>query len=375
MTDHYEIAAYYFPNYHVDPRNEQRYGAGWTEWDLVRYAQPRFDGHRQPRVPVWGYEDEADPQVFARKIDVAAAHGLTSFIFDWYWYDDGAFLNRCLEQGYLGAANRDSLEFALMWANHNWVDIFPLKRSQYENPLLSYPGAVTEQSFDRMTDYIVEKYFAQPSYWKIDGCPYFSIYELFRFIEGVGELERAQQALARFRAKTRAAGFPDLHLNAVVWGVQLLPGETRLANPHDMLKELGFDSVTSYVWVHHVDMPDFPVTDYHHAREAIKRYNVQAATEYDLPYYPNVTVGWDSSPRTVQSDRFDHLAYPFTPTLGGNTPAAFQTALEDVKAFLETQPHKIFNINAWNEWTEGSYLEPDSVYGMEYLRAIKTVFG
>lgn len=374
MTDRYEIAAYYFPNYHVDPRNERLYGAGWTEWDLVKGAQPRFAGHRQPRVPEWGWEDEADPRVFARKIDAAAAHGITSFIFDWYWYDDGAFLNRCLEQGYLGAANRDSLKFALMWANHNWVDIFPLKRSQYANPLLLYPGAVTEQTFERMSDYIIEKYFMQPSYWKIDGCPYFSVYELFRLVEGVGGLDRARQALARFRAKTRAAGFPDLHLNAVVWGVQLLPGETRLANPRDMLQRLGFDSVTSYVWVHHVDLPDFPVTDYHYAREAMKHYNLQATAEYGLPYYPNVTVGWDSSPRTVQSDRFDRLAYPFTPTVGG-TPEAFQTALEDVKAFLDTQPYnKIFNINAWNEWTEGSYLEPDTVDGMRYLQAIKTVF-
>jgi hypothetical protein len=374
MTNHYEIAAYYFPNYHVDPRNEKLYGTGWTEWELVKQARPRFEGHDQPRVPVWGYEDEADPQVFARKIDAAADHGLTSFIFDWYWYNDGAFLNRSLEEGYLQANNRDRLKFALMWANHNWVDIFPLKRSQYENPLLLYPGTVTGQTFEVMTDTIIEKYFSQPSYWKIDGCPYFSIYELFRFIEGLGGIDQAKSALERFRAKTRAAGFPDLHLNAVVWGVQLLPGETQLTNPRDMLKQLGFDSVTSYVWIHHIPFPDFPVTDYHHVRESMKQYNRTTAAEYEIPYYPNVTMGWDSSPRTVQSDRFDLLNYPFTPTLGGNTPDAFRKALEDVKAFLDTQPHKIFNINAWNEWTEGSYLEPDTVNGMGYLEAIKAIF-
>ena len=115
MAGRYEIAAYYFPNYHVDPRNEQLYGAGWTEWELVKHAQPRFEGHRQPRVPQWGYEDEANPKVFACKIGAAVDHGLTSFIFDWYWYNDGAFLNRCLEEGYLGADNRESLKFALMF--------------------------------------------------------------------------------------------------------------------------------------------------------------------------------------------------------------------------------------------------------------------
>lgn len=375
MTAPYEIAAYYFPNYHVDPRNEKLYGTGWSEWELVKHARPRFEGHQQPRVPQWGYENEADPAVFARKIDAAADHGLSSFIFDWYWYNDGAFLNRGLEQGYLQAPNRDRLQFALMWANHNWVDIFPLKRSQYENPLLLYPGQVTDQTFDQMTDYIIEKYFSQPSYWKINGCPYFSIYELFRVVEGAGSVDHAATLLNQFRAKTRAAGFPDLHLNAVVWGVQLLPGETKLSNPVELLKHLGFDSVTSYVWVHHIPFPTFPITDYHYVREAMKAYNQEASGAYDLPYYPNVSMGWDSSPRTVQSDRFDLLNYPFTPTLGGNTPDAFRQALEDVKAFLDTQPHKIFNINAWNEWTEGSYLEPDTVYGMGYLEAIKQVFG
>ena len=63
------IACYYFPNYHADARNARKHGAGWNEWALMRAARPRFPGHAQPKVPLWGYEDEADPAVFARKID------------------------------------------------------------------------------------------------------------------------------------------------------------------------------------------------------------------------------------------------------------------------------------------------------------------
>ena len=137
----YEVAAYYFGNYHVDPRNELAHGPGWTEWNLVKDAKPRFAGHEQPKIPLWGYGDESDPRVFERKIDAAADHGLTAFIFDWYWYDDGPFLERALEKGFLGAANRDRLKFAIMWANHNWTDIHPAKLSSA--PQLQFPGKVT----------------------------------------------------------------------------------------------------------------------------------------------------------------------------------------------------------------------------------------
>ena len=64
-----QAAAYYFPNYHVDSRNELQHGTGWTEWELMKCATPRFEGHRQPRIPLWGYGDEADPAVMAVKID------------------------------------------------------------------------------------------------------------------------------------------------------------------------------------------------------------------------------------------------------------------------------------------------------------------
>ena len=78
----YQVGAYYFPNYHVDPRNEAVHGKGWTEWELVKRAEPRFAGHTQPKIPLWGCEDKARPDVMVRKIDVAATHGLHHWIFE-----------------------------------------------------------------------------------------------------------------------------------------------------------------------------------------------------------------------------------------------------------------------------------------------------
>lgn len=374
MAQPFEVGAYYFPNYHVDPRNEAAHGAGWTEWELVHRAEPKFPGHQQPKVPLWGCENEADPRVMARKIDVAADHGLNHFIFDWYWHDTGPFLQRCLDEGFLRAGNVARLKFALMWANHGWLDIHPAKR--HGDHKLLYPGTVTRQTFDMIVDHVIERYFRHPSYWKIDGCPYFSIYELMTLVRGLGGLAATREALGRFRMRTREAGFPDLHLNAIVWGVKILPKEKAIKDPRELLAALGFNSVASYVWVHHVRLPSFPTTPYEQAAGEAAEHWARAGREYGLPYHPNVTMGWDSSPRTVQSDQFANTGYPFTATLDGNTPQRFEAALRRAKTFLESSGGPgILSINAWNEWTEGSYLEPDTVNGMGYLEAIKSVFG
>ena len=368
------VAAYYFPNYHVDPRNEAVHGRGWSEWELVRAARPRFAGHEQPRVPLWGYEDEADPAVFARKIDAAADHGITSFLFDWYYYNDGPYLARALEEGYLQAPNTGRLKFALMWANHDWIDIHPARRDT--EPTLLYPGAITRDTWERMTDLIVSRYFKHPSYWTLDGRPYFSVYELYRLIDGLGGVEQARSAIESLRAKTRRAGFPDLHLNAVMWGVQVLPRETALARPGEAVSALGVDSVSSYVWVHHVPLRDFPTTDYRAVmREAVANWADNAAV-FDVPYYPNVTMGWDSSPRTDQAGPYENFGYPYTPSLAGNTPEAFRDALVEARHFLagRASAQQVLSLNAWNEWTEGSYLEPDTVRGLAYLEAVREVF-
>ena len=101
--DAYEVAVYYFPQWHVDEQNEKSHGYPWTEWETLKIAKPRFAGHQQPKVPQWGYEDEADPKVMAKKIEVASSHGVDVFLYDWYYKDEGSFLQRCLEDGFLRA--------------------------------------------------------------------------------------------------------------------------------------------------------------------------------------------------------------------------------------------------------------------------------
>lgn len=375
MSKQHTVACYYFPNYHVDPRNEAQHGPGWSEWEVVRHAPPRFEGHVQPKVPAWGHEDESDPAVMAKKIDAAADYGVDAFIFDWYYYDDGQFLEQALEKGLWNAPNNDRIKFAVLWANHDWTDIHPMKMG--EEPDLLYPGKVTPETFDSMTDLLVKDYFSRSNYWLVDGAPYFSLYDLSSLIAGFGSVEDTAKALARFRDKTKAAGFPDLHLNAVVWGNTILPGEKVIDKPFELTQRLGFDSVTSYVWMHHVPMPEFPTTPFEYVRDKYFEYAEATVRNAPLPYFPNVSMGWDSSPRVCPSDVHENLEYPSMPIIGGNTPQAFRTGLERVRDFLDAHPESkgIFNINSWNEWTEGSYLEPDVVDGMAYLEAVRDVFG
>lgn len=372
--DEYQVAVYYFPNYHADQRNEKHFSKGWTEWKLMQEAKPRFDGHEQPKVPLWGYTDEADPKQMAQKIKAASSHHIDAFIFDWYYYDDGPFLERALEEGFMKAPNNQLMKFSLMWANHDWTDIHPYTTGTNQN--LLYPGKISPQTWDKMTDYIIAKYFKHPSYWLIEGAPYFSVYDLGKFLESFGSTAAAAKALSDFREKTKAAGFKDLNINAVVWGTTILPGEKNVADPNRIVKELGFNSVTDYVWIHHVVLRDFPSTPYNWVKDEYFKYALTASNQLHVPYYPNVSMGWDSSPRTNQNGPWSNSGYPYTPVITGNTPQAFKNALQEAKTFMDKhlKGPKILTINSWNEWTEGSYLEPDTRHKTGYLKAIKTVF-
>ena len=291
----------------------------------------------------------------AKKIDAAADHGIDVFIFDWYWFDEGPALELALDKGFFGAPNNNRLKFSLMWANHS---------------------PVTPATFDVLTDHVIKNYFHHPSHWTLDGRPFFSIYELHTLIKGLGGLEPTREALQRFRDKTKAAGFPDLHLNAILWCLRSPPGQTPRMSSEELASFFGFDSVTSYVWGHHTPLRDFPQTSYQSLIDKVVQHWQQAVKKFGI-YFPNVSMGWDPSPRADQSKPYVNKGYPFSPTMSGNTPQTFKESLTRVKQFLDQRPpdQRIFTINNWNEWTEGNYLEPDTIHGMAYLEAIKEVFG
>lgn len=350
-----QVAAYYFPAWHNDALFPGKEG----EWPALRKATSRFPGQRQPKVPLWGYQDESDPAVMAQKINAAVDNGVSIFLFDWYWHDRGTrkgpVLEGALDEGFLKAPNRSRMKFALMWANHEVGDS---------------PGPIGRAGFDTMTDHIVHDYFSSSSYLKINGRCYFSIYILSNFIEGLGGIEQAKAALDSFRKKAAAAGSGGVYLNAIDYGI---PKE----DP-DIIKRLGIDSVTSYVWVHKVHLDSFPETDYRLTGDKYFHYWDTHKNDYGVPYFPNVTMGWDPTPRVPANKPYDGKSgYPNTPVLWDNSPARFKLALEEAKARALSLPpgQRIVTIYAWNEWTEGGNLEPDTVTKMSYLRAIHDVFG
>lgn len=161
-----DVAAYYFPGYHADPRVERWHGRGWTEWELLKCARARYKDHYQPRIPQWGYFDEADPAWGARQAATARSGGITTFLFDWYWYD-GPFLNRALDHGFL-TADHAGLKFALLWANHDWKNIQPAL--SYGEPPTLLSGACSPKQFETLVDHIVELYLCHPDYLTIDGA-------------------------------------------------------------------------------------------------------------------------------------------------------------------------------------------------------------
>lgn len=369
-----DIAAYIFPQWHPDPRNDQWHGQGWTEWELVKTAVPRYEGHRQPIESAWGCFDESDPKWSAREIDLAADHGLTAFIYDYYFYEDGPFLNGALDKGFLKAPNRNRLKFALMWANHNWHNWHPIKLNErpWDAAMLA-DGKMSAEGFARFTTKVINEYFSQPNYLRVEDKPYFSIYDLANFIKGFGGLDGAARVLDRFRQDAKKSTGSDLHLNGIV--TNFGPPESI----NEIVRKLGIESVASYNWLDHYPLHEdsFPRGSYEKAMLANAAAWQKMAAKFGIPYIANVTTGWDSSPRCCPTDRYEARGYPWLPILEGNTPEMFSRALQMMKDYYaETKPRfPLLTINAWNEWTEGAYLLPDQFDGLARLEAVKRIFG
>lgn len=360
----YDVAAYVWPAYQFkDERWNQIFKQGIGEWEIIRECKPGFPGHEQPNVPLWGYEDESDPKVMEKKIATAVKYGVNVFIYDWYWYDNQPFLEKGINDGFLKAKNCQDIQFYLMWANHDGGSSWDKKKSTK----FFWPGAVDRATFDTVVDRVISKYMKQPNYYKIDGKPVFSVYELSTLIKGLGGVEQTKDALASFRSKVKAAGFPDLHLQSILWGripasISQVPGD-KTQSKNNTVTSLGIDSLTSYQWVHTVS-PKGPYSGW--ADRAVGQWSGWAK-EFSTPYFPHVSVGWDTNPRRNAYD---------AGTIVERSPERFQAALESARQHVDQHGlHRLITVNAWNEWSEGSSLEPDERYGYKFLEAVKNVFG
>ena len=344
MKQQYDIAAFVWPSYTGDePRTRIFWPEGYGEWQTVKAMDDKgYPGCRWPRRPLWGYVNEADSRVMEMQIDCALSYGVNTFIYDWYWYDDRPFLENCLNDGFLKARNCRQMQFYLMWANHNATHLWDKRNS------------------DDLSTVI----------WR--GCPVYMIFDLHNFIRNFGTTHACKAAIKRFREKTAAAGFPGLHLQFVHWRHQnynWLPDEDEYkdASVPEIYAYLRPDSVTDYNWGGVLNFDG----DYAALTDEYMTHLSQFAQNADVPYYPNLSLGWDNNVRFQK----------FIPgVVTGNTPERVREACEKIKVFADeklrdgTLRAPLITVNSWNEWTETSYLQPDDLYGYGYLEAVRDVF-
>lgn len=367
-----DVYAYYFPNWHVDRLNEKWHGRNWTEWEVLKCARPRFEGHEQPRIPLWGYEDEADPLVMEKKIAAAKEYGIDGFIFDTYCYADAEYRMRCLDEGFLGAKNCGDIKFAVMWCNHDAIYAHPSPRNVISPVLMS--GAVTEKDFVRITDMFIQKYMGMPNYIRVDGKVLFIIYNVGKLVKEFGSVSETARIFRGFRERVRSAGLGEMHLATVPDIIEELLDKPQELNA--LLKELGIDEGVRYWWpVKYKD--DRLTVRYSEFVDAGIATFGEDAVKYEIPMSIHLMTGLDQSPRTIQSETYENLnIYPWYAVVVESSPEEYGRALQAAKEFSERREFRGHFVTViWNEWTEGNFIEPDEKYGYGYLEAIRNVFG
>jgi hypothetical protein len=365
------VAAIYFPSWHVDDHYSSWYGEGWNEYRLLAENPERFPGHHriQPAKD-WGYFDEADPKWMARQIDQAAQFGVDVFIFDWYWYSGVQILHRPVEEALPKTPNRDKIKYALMWANHPWIDYFPVKYEGEPNWLFRARHSTAD--FDRVIQHCIERHFNQPNYWRVNGGAYFSLFIPEDLMTQVGGPQQCKAMLTAAREKVRKAGLGEVHFAGFTGN----HGNDERSIPN--LEAAGFDSVTGYnlnpMSADDHKLPERPFEEYDHLVERHEELWDRMSTG-NLPYAPVVTVGWDATARWEKGVPWPPTknAYPYSPTAINNTPEKFgglvRRGLRQMEEAKVRPPFLL--INAWNEWTEGASLLPQEKYGNGYLEALK----
>jgi hypothetical protein len=364
----YDVAAYIWPSYHYEPRVEHFWPEKDGEWYTVRRGTARFPGHDMPRIPLLGYQDEADPAVMREHVRLARAHGINVFIMDWYWYENAPCFERQLNEGLIPALEGTDSKFYLMWANHDVDTLWNMHTDTRwdESREVLWSGQVNRGDLEAMFDRIIEKYFHLDSYYRIDGKPVFSIFDYLNLVGGLGGVRQTADAFAWMRQRRAERGLPGLHIQAIArGGAGIEAGEKpEPGSEFHTAQDLGFDSATAYQYCMDAGSTgDYVVW----ANQAISHWRTYA--EMFGAYYPHVSIGWDNTHRNP--------SFKNESVVMNSTPAAFEACLWKARRYLDDHPDQapLVTLNSWNEWTEGSYLLPDMRWGYGYLRAVRNVFG
>ena len=358
----YHVCAFIWPSCHDDSLGRTVWEKGIGEWEVIQQGDPRFEGHYQPKLPLWGYEMDNDPVVVEKWINTALAYGVNTFIYDWYWYEHYPFLESALDDGFLQAPSNTRMEFFIMWANHDVKHNFWNYHKWGDDDSILWRGAIDPQDWPVIVDRVITKYFHRPNYTKINGCPVFAMFSAERFVESFdGDEKAALEAMRYLRAETRKAGFPDVHYMMMNGAAPKMDDE---ADQERVRLGLALEP-DSWAWY---NMGGFNSDYLVHCENGVARREYWSS-RVEIPVFPCVSISWDDTPRFPAKG-------PDKLTRFHNTPDVFARYLAKARQYADdhadTQP-KFIMINAWNEWVEGSYLLPDMLNGYSYLEAVKSV--
>ena len=341
--------AYYLPQFHPTPENDQFWGKGFTEWTNLVKAKKFYPGHDQPKIPTeLGFYDLRLVNTMHDQSQLAHEHGVEGFLFWHYWFAGRKVLDLPLKLW--TSSEGPNFPFAIAWANQSWTGHWhgSPKKMLIEQ---TYPIGDDEKHFKELLPY-----FLNNQYFKVDGKPLFYIFR-------PEELPNAQEFVNRWKKMAESYGLPGLFLVAEVCdpfgrityrnhdkdgfdaGVDMrfpIRKQPIAKISSKIMKRLGFPSI------------------YEYGKIDQKSLNIEISGLVYRAQFPN----WDNTPR---SGRHGII-------LRNSTPAKFQEnikfALDEMK-YLSPETRLIF-IKSWNEWAEGNYLEPDLRFGRGYLESLKS---
>lgn len=363
-----KVIAFYLPQFHRIPENDKWWGEGYTEWTHLRKAKPLFAGHNQPRIPLnHNYYDLTNKDVLEWQSSLAEKYGIYGFCFYHYWFNGHLLLEKPVEQ-YLEMENCKT-KYMLCWANENWTNAWV---SNKRETLIAQKYGDEKEWLAHFNYFL--KYFKDERYICEDGKPVLVIYrpeiidklnEMLDFWNkcaennGFNGLIYAYQNINFDRIEDRDdSRFTYAIESQPSYGIREVEDKTRSGHTIKTMKKR-VDILTEKFFGRTINV---------HSITGIKTYDYDVIWEAILrrtppseKYVPGAFVDWDNTPRWGNAGSL----------FIGSSPEKFQQYFTGLiqKAKTEYKKDMIF-IFAWNEWSEGGYLEPDENNRFGYLQAI-----